>query len=237
MVSCNDNEGETEAENELQELKRQNAERWAKLKSLHLRNEGGNDEGEATDEDEPTSKPPINDNIPDFDGDPRAFLREVVETYDELVQTKAILEQRLQHDRRDLDDMRFLLLQNRELNAGLDAKKEVSDANDDAISGPEQIAIKKNQIDEEHQWLTRELSYVANLVESDHARGSGTFWSFEQLLNKLLEATWNKDPWVLTAAQPIHPKHLEILHQYHVVQSHHLDPDLICLRDYLAGVL
>jgi hypothetical protein len=230
-------EGEVEAKEKLKELKQQNAKRWEKLKSLHAEALGRN-EGEATvpasGDDEPSTTSSTKNNDLD-DGNPRAFLREVVETHDELVQTKAILEQRLQNDKRKLEDMQFLMQQNLELRAGLHARKEAADSErgDGDDSQESTINTKRNKLQQEHAWLLGELSYVANLIDED---SPSPLWSLERLLRELLDVVWddNRDGWVLTAStNPIHPKHLELLHECHVIKSHDLEKNLVSLTDYV----
>jgi hypothetical protein len=234
------NGGEATAQEKLKELKQQNAKRWEKLKLLHAAAMGGNEEETTTpaNDDEPSSTNTSTGNEDLDDGNPRAFLREVVETHDELVQTKAVLEQRLQHDKRKLDEMKFLLQQNRELRAGLDDKKEEarSKRNDGDDSKESRIETRRNKLQQEHEWLLEELSYVANLIH-DNDDCPPQLWSLEKLLRELLNSVWDDNGWVYTTSKnPIHPKHLALLQKYHVIQSHGLEENLVRLTDYLAGV-
>lgn len=228
---------EAAAQEKLKELKEQNTKRWEKLKALHAAANGGEEEEAA---EELPSKSSI-----DLDKDaanPRAFLREVVETHDELVQIKAILEQRLHHDRRKVDEMKFLLHQNRELKAGLEDKIEAGrpdgyEQESAAVTRQEHVkestfVTRKAKLEQEHAWLLEELSYVANLM---HADDDSELWSLETFLLELLKSLWDDEyGWLHTASDnPIHPKHLELLQEYHVIESDKNDPDYVRLTDYL----
>lgn len=204
-----------EKNKQLQELKRQNAERWKKLKLLHA----GLPVPETTDEtDATTNNPQV---------DPRVFLREVVETHDELVQAEAILQQRLEHETKKLASMKELFQQNQELQSNLQTRMASRQQTPPNESSTEESANEALQ--REHEWLQGELSYVTGLIDKD-IETSG-LWSLERLLQELLTL---KEPYLLTSSLPIHPKHVELLERCYVIERSEDNPDLIRLTNYLG---
>jgi hypothetical protein len=97
-----------EKNTKLEQLRRENAARWEKLRRLqsqHRQTDALDMRAELAREYEQYATI----SQPNFDPDPRAFLREVVETHDELVHARAILVQRLQHETRRLAFTKALL--------------------------------------------------------------------------------------------------------------------------------
>lgn len=221
-LSDNDimNDYNEEKTKQLQELKRQNAERWKKLKLLH----SGLPVPETTDETDTATT-----NLPCIEHDPRVFLREVVETHDELVQAEAILQQRLEHERKKLASMKELLQQNQELHLNLEARMQ---SRQQIIVSPNESTTEDSTneaLQQEHEWLTGELTYVTGLIDKE-IETSG-LWSLERLLQELLTL---KDPYLLTSSLPIHPKHVELLERCYVIEHSEDNADLIRLTNYLG---
>ena len=208
----------------LQELKQQNADRWAKLQLLHSQHSNGPVDLSATLAQEIKQVATVVD--PKLDADPRAFLREVVETHDELVQTRAVLEQRLEHDKSRIGVMKQILQQNHELKANLETRKEASN--------PTSTRTPVNNLEEESNWLMRDFIYIMHSLDEDSTPG---LWSLNKLVQELMQRylTSPSDPYLLASSLPIHPNHIALLNKYYVIQSHEHNPDLICLTDYLEG--
>ena len=218
---------EEEKNVKLEQLRRENAGRWEhlrRLQSQHRQKDTLDIKAELTREYELCS---TTIKQPNFDPDPRAFLREVVETHDELVHARAILEQRLQHEKRLLAFTKQLLDDNIEINANLIARKDASHRATSTIEPEENLA-------EELNWLNGELKYVADLVDKDASRN---LWSFYELVQELIQRylTSPSDPYLLVSSEPIHPKHIELLRRCHIIQTHEDNTDLVRLTDYLEG--
>ena len=220
----------------LEKLKEQNVDRRAKLQQLALQSQDSKN----------NNKDPMDlrsallreiDQIPtlekpNFDPDPRAFLREVVETYDELVQARAILEQQLEHDKKMIEVNTRLLEENRELNAVLLERNEAS----------QRVASKPVSVEcheEEAKWLNHELAYVTALLDGSGASRRNGLWSLHQLIEELMRRYLSSpsDPFLLVSALPIHPNHIALLLQCCVIQIHEDNQDLVCLTDYLEGTM
>jgi hypothetical protein len=215
-----------EKNTKLEQLKRENAGRWAQLQLLqsqHHQKDALDIRAELARECAQISTI----SQPNFDPDPRAFLREVVETHDELFHTRAILEQRLQHEQRLLVFTKQLLDDNIEIKANLITRKEASNR------ATSKIEPAKN-LREESNWLNDELKYVTDKVDNDSSR---SLWSFNKLVQELIQRylTSPSDPYLLVSSLPIHPNHVELLNRCHIIQAHEDNADLVCLTDYLEG--
>ena len=215
-----------EKNTKLEQLRRENAARWEQLRRLqyqHRQTDALDMRAELAREYEQCATI----SQPNFDPDPRAFLREVVETHDELVHARAILVQRLQHETRRLAFTKALLDDNIEIQAYLITRKEASDRATSTIEPEENLT-------EELFWLHEELKYVTHVVDKD---ASGNLWSFHELVQELIQRylTSPSDPYLLVSSLPIHPKHIELLHRCQIIQTHEDNLDLVRLTDYLEG--
>jgi hypothetical protein len=222
---------------ELQELRMQNASRWTRLKTLHVQRARG-EEGLSVSE--AMQREMMHQGGPELlptatKSSYRAFGREVVKSYDELVQARALLRQRLHHEQQRLDVSRQVLRQTKEYCASLEAsliasENVASESDPGGLLQEEGLELK----------LKDDLSDVAALLdaESQQTANDRHLWSLGKLLCELIDRYHDSpaDPYVLASTLPIHPRHVELLQQCHVIQRHEYNEHLICLSDYL-GVL
>ena len=219
----------------LEKLKQQNADRRARLQQLSSQSQDSNKHKDPMDlryallreiEQIPTTL-----NAPNFDPDPREFLREIVETHDELVQARAILEQQLEHDKKMIEVNTRILEESREINAVLLSRNEASQR---AASTP----VSVEYLQEEARWLNDEFTYVAALLDgSGSTSRSNGLWSLRQLIQELMQRYLSSpsDPFLLVPTLPIHPNHITLLLRCCIIQRREDNPDLVCLTDYLEG--
>ncbi len=168
---------------------------------------------------------------PNFEPDPRAFLREVVETHDELIQLKAILNEQIEHNNKMIGVNTCILEDSREINAALVSR---NNASQQAVCTSESV----NQLEEESIWLNDELAYLTSLLDQSGASQSSGLWSLHKLVQELMRRylKYRSDPYLLVSVLPIHPNHIELLSRCNVIKIHEDNPDLVCLTDYLEGI-
>lgn len=217
----------------LEKLKQQNADRREQLHQLSLSHSKNSNNKDPMDlrsallqelEQIPTLEKP------NFDPEPRDFLREIVETHDELVQVRTVLEEQIEHDKKMIAVNTRILEENREINAVLLSRNEDSQR---AASTP--VSIKS--VEEESKWLNDEFAYVTSLLDGSGSSRSSGLWTLHKLVQELMRRYLSSpaDPYLLVSALPIHPNHIALLLRCCVIQSHEDNPDLVCLTDYLEG--
>ncbi|KAI2495618.1 hypothetical protein MHU86_18892 [Fragilaria crotonensis] len=214
----------------LDKLKRQNADRRAQLQQLSSQSQNSHNDDpmdmRAALLQELEQIPTLDE--PNFSPDPRAFLREVVETHDELVQLKAILEEQLEHNNKMIGVNTCILEESREINAILVSRNKASQQ---AVS----TSVSVNQLEEESLWLNDELAYLTSLLDRSGTSQNSGLWSLHKLVQELMRRylASPSDPYLLVSVLPIHPNHIALLSRCHVIQTHEDNPDLVCLTDYL----
>lgn len=214
----------------LKELRKKNAERWVKLKGLFSQHKEEDKipvhEALLQEMRKIGHSQKISEDAFNLEPNPQDFCREVVRSYDELVETKTVLEQELQHNKEKIKTMNDILDQHTKIKADF-LKSESS-------STKEKVATLNDSLNLEQEWerLREELSYVAGKIER---RKDDIFWSLEKLVEKLLEfyISSPSDPYLLVDSLPINPSHVEFLKRSDIIKSHEHSENLICLMDYI----
>lgn len=225
---------ESKSNSTLNEIREQNAERWAKLKSLYSQHKDQDKISVETALVHEMTKIDDSQNSIEkvFDLEPNAqeFCREVVRSYDELVQTRTVLEQQLRHNKEKIKAMNDIMNQHDEIRQNLLQSEKLSKKGRSETNN-EQVDMEK-----ELEWLYGELSYVTRNIEGTK---DDTFWSLEKIIKQLLELylTSPSDPYLLADSLPINPSHIELLKRCNIIQSHEHNKNLICLTSYLPGSL
>mmetsp|Transcript_30791 Transcript_30791/g.46707 ORF Transcript_30791/g.46707 Transcript_30791/m.46707 type:complete len:232 (+) Transcript_30791:98-793(+) len=225
---------ESKANSTLNEIREQNAERWAKLKSLYSQHKDQDKISVETalvhDMTKIDDSQNLIEDVFDSEPNPQEFCREVVRSYDELVQTRTVLEQQLRHNKDKIKAMNDIMNQHDEIKQNLLQSEKVSN------KGRSETNSKLLTLEQELEWLHEELSYVTRNIEGTK---DDTFWSLEKIIKQLLELyfTSPSDPYLLADSLPVNPSHIELLKRCSIIQSHEHNQNLICLTSYLPGNL
>ena len=212
----------------LDQLKQQNADRLARLRQLASQWSNNNDDSSETDailQRELKLMPTLDE--PNLEPDPTIFRQEVVETHGELLQVKAVLEERLEHDKSLLAVQRRLLEESQEVDTILVTRR-------DRANQESSILQSKYDPLEESRWLNDELNYLTAVLDEDSAND---LWSLATLLHELIQRymDYPSDPYLLISVLPIHPRHVALLLRCQIIENHEDNPELIRLTDYLEG--
>ena len=218
----------------LELLRRKNAERWSTLKELHQKCASTTPTA-----DNQIAATALTSELETLQSTSRQhapldFTQEVVNSYDELRQTNALLKQRTERERIKLDSIKQMNVQYNSVNEALLSVQRNTHPHQD------QKCSEDDNLQRENQWIRQELQHVAHQVtkrrrrlENDAAKKrKQNTWSLDRFVLRLMERYLASDPYVLVSSLPVEQWQVDFLCSCHVIRIHPDNPNLVCLSDY-----
>ena len=181
--------------------------------------------------------------------DCQRYAQEVVESFYQLQQTNAVLQQSIHRERSRLEKLQTWSTQHEHVQETLQAEQRERQQSD-AVPEP-----SEQEQHAENQRLGDDLAYVAQCIQSRRetirSRGPPAVqvptatattatarWSLDRLVIELMTkrldlSSTEEDHYLLVDDHPIDPQHVELLHDSHMLETFQGDPNLIKLIDYL----
>jgi predicted DNA-binding ribbon-helix-helix protein len=251
-TTMNDTDNRIEQKrHQLETLQRENADRRMKLELLISRYQNGfhsvGNLSEAMRVDLTRQLPDPSESNNSKSTSPYNFLKEIVETYDELTQMKAILEQRIQYDRDQLQFYQSLLDRNNRLHTEISLQRKKVLEDKERSKSPTHSERLTNHLKDKHQQLCQDLTLVFELLKGtrhDRVGGGVTgntnhqLWSLEKFTHELVHKYMHSptDPYLMVSSIPVHPNHVELLKNCLILEMHEDNSDLVRVTDYLEGI-